>query len=262
VRLSKKLASGAAPAIALLLLLRAGPAAADFKVFLPDANPGELSLETVGDAGFDRNPDKNGEQSYTTEFEYGLTHWWQTELEFEFNRDPGVGQAVFFNQISSENVFQFTERGEYWLDAGFFFEYGQSLLKNTPNEATFGPILRKDFWGTSTTINLFFEKDLGEHAAGRPEFSFAAETRFDALLLQFGRHFAIEPGIQIFGTPGALGHFSRWSEQDERAGPQLFGKIFNIGPGTLVWNGGVLFGLTPAVPKTTLRWQAEYEIHY
>lgn len=45
-------------------------------------------------------------------------------------------------------------------------------------------------------------------------------------------------------------------------GPQLFGKIFDIGPGTLEWNGGVLFGLTSAVPRVTVRWQAEYEIHY
>jgi hypothetical protein len=260
--LTKELTSGAALAIGLLSLFGADPAAADFKVFLPDANKGELSLETVGDAGFDQNPNKSGEQSYTTELEYGLTHWWQTELELEFNRDPGVGQALFFNQITFENVFQFTERGEYWLDAGFFAEYGQSLLKNTPNETTFGPILRKDFWGMSTTINLFLEKDLGEHAAGRPVFRYAAETRFDDLVMQFGRHFAVEPGIQIFGTPGAVGHFSRWSEQDERAGPQLFGKIFNIGPGTLGWNGGVLFGLSPAVPAVTLRWQAEYDIHY
>jgi hypothetical protein len=262
VRLSKNFASGAVLAVSVLSLLRAGPAIADFKVFTPDANKGELSLETVGDAGFDRNPDVNGEQSYTAELEYGLTHWWQTELEFEFNRDPGVGQPLQFNQITTENTFQFTERGEYFVDLGFFAEYGQSLLKNTPNETTFGPLIRKDFWGTSTTVDLFLGKDLGEHASGRFEFSFAAESRFDFLTMQFGRHFAVEPGIQWYGTPGQLGHFANWSGQDQRLGPQLFGKIFNIGPGTLEFNGGVLFGLTPAVPTTTLRWQLEYEIHY
>jgi hypothetical protein len=260
--LTRKLTTGGALAISLLALLRASPAAADFKVFLPEANKGELALETVGDAGFDPNPDKNGEQSYTAELEYGLTHWWQTELELEFNRDAGPNQLTRFNQITSENVFQFTERGEYWVDLGFFAEYGQSLVKNTSNETTFGPILRKDFWGTSTTLNLFLEKDIGENAAGRPQFTYAAETRIESLLVQFGRHFAVEPGAQIFGTPGALGHFSRWSAQDQRAGPQLFGRIFDIGPGSLEWNGGVLFGLTSAVPARTLRWQAEYEIHY
>jgi hypothetical protein len=242
--------------------LAAAPAFADFKVRTPDVNQGELAIESVGDAGFDPNSGRNGEQSYTSEVEYGVTPWWQTELESEFNREPGPHQAVYFNQLTSENLFQFTERGEYWLDSGFFAEYGQSLLRNTPNETTFGPVLRKDFWGTSNTVNLFLEKDLGDHSSGRPVFIYALESRVESLTMKFGRDFVVEPGIQVYGTPGPFGHFEEWSAQDERAGPQLFGKIFDIGPGTLEWSGGVLFGLTPAVPRTTLRWQAEYEIHY
>ena len=27
-----------------------------------------------------------------------------------------------------------------------------------------GPVLRKDFWGLSNTINLFFENDIGHNA--------------------------------------------------------------------------------------------------
>lgn len=253
---------GAAAASVLLSLLLPGRAVADFKVWTPDVNLGELALENVGDLGFDPNRTKSGEQSYTSEFEYGLTRWWQTELEFEFNRAPGISQPTDFTQLTLENLFQFTERSEYWLDAGFFAEYGQAMVSGTPNETTFGPVLRKDFWGTSTSLNLFVEKDLGEHAAGRPVFTYAAETRLEAWVMQFGRHFAVEPGLQIYGTPGAFGHFDRWGQQDERAGPQLFGKVFNIGPGTLEWNGGVLLGLTSAVPAVTVRWQAEYEIHY
>lgn len=252
-----------AAALGLAFLLMASASArADFKVVTPDVNQGEMAIETVGDRGFDSNPALNGEQSYTAEFEYGVTRWWQTELEAEFNRAPGSGQDTQFNQLTSENVFQFTERGEYWLDAGFFAEYGQALVGDTPNETTFGPVLRKDFWGTSTTVNLFVEKDLGSHASGRPVFLYALETRIDAWTARFGRRFVVEPGVQVYGQPGPFGHFASWSEQDERAGPQLFGKVFDIGPGTLEWNGGVLFGLTRAVPRTTLRWQAEYEIHY
>jgi hypothetical protein len=248
--------------LTLALALAAGAARADFKVWTPDVNLGEMALETVGDAGFDPNRAKTGEQSYTTEFEYGLTSWWQTELEGEFNRAPGPNQAVYANQLTSENLFQFTERGEYWIDTGFFAEYGRALLRGVANEATAGPVLRKDFWGTSTSINLFVEKDLGEHASGRPVFLYALETRIEAWTVQFGRHFAVEPGLQLYGVPGAIGHFDSWSQQDERGGPQLFGKVFDIGPGTLEWNGGVLFGLSSAVPRTTLRWQFEYEIHY
>ena len=126
--------------LALAAVMLAGRTArADFKVWLPDVNYGELAIESVGDIGFDPHADRSGEQSYTAEFEYGVTHWWQTELELEFERDPGPGQATYFNQVTSENLFQFTQRGEYWLDAGFFAEYGISTLKGDPNEFTAGP---------------------------------------------------------------------------------------------------------------------------
>jgi len=38
--------------------------------------------------------------------------------------------------------------------------------------------------------------------------------------------------------------------------------VHDRGPGTLKFNGGILFGLTPAVPRQTLRWQLEYEVHF
>ncbi len=245
-----------------LSLAGAGAARADFNVKTPDVNQGELAVENVGAAGFDSNNAKSGERSYTAEAEYGFTPWWQSELEFEFNRAPGPGQDTYFTQLTSENLFQFTDRGEYWLDAGFFAEYGQAMLKGNPNETTFGPVLRKDFLGLSNSINLFVEKDLGGSASGRPQFLWAWETRVEAWQVTWGRHFAVEPGFQYYGQPGPLTRFASWSAQDNRAGPQLFGKVFNIGPGTLEWNGGILFGLTPAVPKLTPRWQLEYEIHY
>lgn len=244
-----------------LLLAGAGVAHADFKVWLPDVNKGELALENIGDFGRDPNPALSGEQSHTAEIEYGLTNWWQTEVEFELNRDPGPGQPTKFTQFTSENLFAFTERGEYWLDLGFFAEYGQAAVRGNPNETTFGPIVRKDIAGLSNTINLFVEKDLGPHAAGHVQFQPAWETRIDAWSMKIGRHFAVEPGFQAYFQFGPLTQFASWNNQDNRGGPQLFGKVFDIGPGSLQWNGGILFGLTSAAPKYTPRWQLEYEIH-
>lgn len=248
--------------VGALSLAAHGAARADFKVWRPDVNLGELAVENIGDLGFDPNRDKSGELSQTLELEYGVTPWWLTELEFEFDRDRGPQMGTRFSQLTTENLFQFTQRGEYWLDAGFFAEYGHAMLKRDPDETTFGPVLRKDFWGLSNTINLFIEKDLGEHAAARPQFLWAWETRIDRWAVRFGERFLVEPGFQYYGVPGPIGRFDRWSDQDNRAGPQLFGKVFNIGPGTLEWNAGILIGLTNAVPKFTPRWQLEYEIHY
>ena len=115
------------------------PALADFKVQLPDAETGEFELEEIGSYGSSGNlPATNNEQSFVTEFGYGVTNWWHTELELETFRPAGPGNHLTFNQMTSENVFAFTERGEYWLDPGFFWEYGQVLTK--------GNAERNDLW--------------------------------------------------------------------------------------------------------------------
>lgn len=242
-------------------LLLAPRAWADFKVWTPDAQPGALEIETVGDTAIDRQAAKNGEQSYTAEFEYGAATWWQTELELEFDRPPGPAQNTDFEQFTWENLFQFTERGEAPIDLGWFAEYGQGRKPGNPNEVTLGPVLRKDLAGTSNSLNLFFEHDWGPYGSGKTNLLYAWETRVDAWTWH-SSGFAVEPGLQLYGAAGPVSHLMPWNAQDDRAGPQLFGKFFNLGPGTLEWNGGVLFGLTPASPRLTVRWQLEYEIHY
>jgi hypothetical protein len=240
---------------AVLTLTTVVPALADFKVRMPDANPGEKAIEPLGDYGHDPNPAHSGELSSVQELEYGVNGFWRTELEFEQNRDAGPGQSLNFNQITSENFFQFTERGEYWLDAGFFAEFGRSIFRGNPSEFTVGPMFRKEIFGTINTVNLFIQKEVGPSSSAQPFFLWAWETR-----LALGT--PIEPGFQAYGNPSAFEGFNSHWPQDNRIGPQLFGDISNIGPGTLHWNAGVLFGVGSAAPRETIRWQFEYEIHF
>jgi hypothetical protein len=242
-------------AAAALSLATAVPAAADFKVRMPDAETGEFAIEPLGDYGHDPLRTHSGELSLTQEFEYGVNGFWRTELELEQNRDPGPGQSLNFSQVTSENIFQLTGRGQYWLDAGFFAEFGKSTLHNNPNEFTLGPIFRKEIFGTINTVNLFIQKEVGNSSAGRPFFVYAWETRFAVGT-------PIEPGFQAYGLPSAFDGFNSHWPQDNRIGPQLFGIVSNLGPGTLRWNAGILFGLTSASPRETIRWQFEYEIHF
>ena len=242
------LAVGLSAAVAL-------PAAADFRVKYPDAEAGEFALEPIGDLGYDPLPAHSGEASFVQEAEYGVNGFWLTELELEAARPAGPGQSVAFSQVTWENVFQFTERGERWADSGFFAELGKSTVANTPNETTFGPIFRKEFFHTINTVNLFMEQDFGHNASGRPGFLYAWETR-----IALGT--PVEPGFQAYGQPSSFAGFNSGWPQDNRIGRQLFGTISNLGPGTLKWNGGVLFGIRPWAPRETLRWQAEYEIHF
>jgi hypothetical protein len=89
-------------------LATAGPASADFKVRMPDANPGEFAIEPLGDYGHDPNPAHSSELSSVQELEYGVNGFWRTELELEQNRDAGPGQSLNLNHVTSENFFQFT----------------------------------------------------------------------------------------------------------------------------------------------------------
>lgn len=231
-------------------------ALADFKVKQPDAETGEFELETVGNYGRSGDPLTDNQQSFVHELEYGVNNWWRTGLEFETNRDAGPGNHLKFDAMTWENWIVFGERGQYWLDAAWFAEYSHGMLNQTPDEVTFGPLLRKEIGPTVNTVNLLLTKEVGPYAStGRASFSYAWETR-----IQTG--WPIDPGFQAYGQPGAFGHFAPISQQDHRIGPQLFTEIHDLGPGTLKANAGILFGLTPATPRQTFRWQLEYEVHF
>jgi len=245
------------PATCAILALVAMPVSArgDFKVHLPDAETGEFELEEVGSWGTSGNPATSNEQSFVHELGYGVNNWWHTEVEFETNREFGPGNHLRFDQLTWENQFVYGEPGQYWLDPGFFWEYGQAMVGGNPNETTFGPTLRKEFFHTINTVNLFFEKDLGQHSDGHLNFLYAWETR-----IALGT--PVEPGFQAYGTVGPIGKPLPISQQDHRIGPMLFTTISQLGPGSLKANGGILFGLTPGEPRRTLRWQLEYELHF
>src|SRR4029077_6489281 len=89
-----------------VFLAAVAPAGADFKVRMPDANPGEIAIEPLGDYGHDPKPAHSGELSTVQEFEYGVNGFWRTELELEQERDAGPGQSFRFSQVTSENFFQ------------------------------------------------------------------------------------------------------------------------------------------------------------
>ena len=104
----------------------------------PTPRPAKFAIEPLGDIGQDPSPAHSGELSSTQEFEYGVNSFWRTELELEQERDAGPGQSIHFSQVTWENILQFTERGERWIDSGFFFEFGKTTLADTPE--------RGDLW--------------------------------------------------------------------------------------------------------------------
>jgi hypothetical protein len=238
-----------------LLILATGPAYADFKIQSPIVEEGELEFEQNGDVTFDKNPDKGGEKSFTHEIGYGVTDWWEPELELETDREAEPGERLRLSQLTLENNFQLTEAGEYWADFGWFAEYGHTLREDEADEITMGPTIRKEIGWTVHTLNVFLEREVG--AARDPE---AGTELHYAWQSQWRLSESFQPGIEIYGTPGRIDHFDRYADQDLRAGPVVSG-LFRMYPyGNLKYDVGYLAGLTRGTADSTIRWRLEWEI--
>lgn len=254
---------GLAAVLATLAPLR--QARADYHIFSPyEIDLHELEIEHNGDSVFDRRPDQKGAASYTLEFGTGVTPWWHSELELGWDRDPGAGQPTQLTQVVTENMFQLTEPGEYFVDTGFFVEYAQSLTRGQyagPNEITFGPAIGKDIGRTTSIINLFFTRQLGPdqttHGLG---FTYAWQTRWNLWA-------PLSPAVEVYGDMGVLGSVPRLSQQQLLVGPVALGQLqlsqLGLGRGgRLKYELGWLFGATEASARGTLRWRLELEIPF
>src|SRR6185437_106051 len=217
------------------MIAAADPARAEFRVRPAEIEGGEKAVELNGSYGFDRQAEKQGEQSYTAEIEAAVNDWWLTEFEGEAGRDPGPDNRTRFTAATWENLFELTEPGRYWADLGFFAEFSRALSHQSPDNLNLGPAVTKVWGRIVNTLNLFVAKDVGSHASGRPQLNLAWQTRLTLDPL-------IEPGIEIYSAPGALAHFSGLQQQDHRAGPVLYGTLRGFGASALNYEVGYLFG--------------------
>lgn len=253
-------------ALALIAALIVPSAAhASFHLFSPNGiDYGELEFEHNGSASFHRNPDLSGAQSHTIEIGTGLTPWWNSELEFGFDREPGFNAATLLTQIVTENMFQLTQPGQYFADFGFYIEYGQSVTTGKhagPNQLTFGPAIAKDIGRTTTTVNLFFTRQLGPNQTSqRLNFTYAWQTRWNIWQ-------PLSPAIEIYGDAGPFGAMPKFSQQQLLIGPVGVGSLrfeqLGLGKaGKLKYEIGWLFGTTSASPQGVLRWRLEVGIPF
>ncbi len=83
---------------------------------MPDVEFREFEFEHNGLFTFDRKGSPlNGQQSYTNSLGYGVTPYWEVELELE--SDSLSGSSVHYTATTMENTFQLTEPGEYCIQS-------------------------------------------------------------------------------------------------------------------------------------------------
>jgi hypothetical protein len=227
-------------------------AAADFKVYYPSVTQGEFEFENRAFDTSDNNPGRTNERNVTSELGYGLTDYWFGEIENEFEK--GSQDKWRYHALGLENVFQLTEQGEHYLDVGFFAEYEIAMQRGNSDGFIFGPILQKQIGRLLVTANLLVATDIGGREPEDPQFNYSLEAKY-----LLGPMF--QPGFQFFGAPGAFSGFSRFSQQDNRAGPIIFGELYTA-PGKIKYEAGYLVGLTHDTPSGTLKFLLEYEIAF
>jgi hypothetical protein len=209
----------------------------------------EWELELKG--GFQPLDDEaGGEHAYKVAFAYGIAPRWKTELELEYTRAPG--EAARVEEYEFENVFQLTEHGEHWLDAGIFAELSHNRLDNE-TALEIGPMLQKEIGQNQLNLNLLLERRLD--AADNPGEAIRTEVGYQAQWKWFA-HPAFQPGVQVFGK---LGSFGSLHSEELMAGPAFFGVVRLGNAKNLKYDAGLLTGLTHGTPDTTFRFRIEYE---
>ena len=251
--------AGVLLAVGLGAAATASTARAEFKLRYPSVDYREIELEHNGDTTFDKSKSgKNNNQSYTYEVEVGATPYWLVGLEAESG--AASGENLRYEATTVENIFQFTPRGKYWADVGFFAEYSHAASRRDADSFTFGPLVQKelnDVMGTDTvhTLNLLFSKEIGRNRTDNTPFLYAWQSR-----LRLDPHF--EPGVEVYGEINDIEKAGKLADQQHRMGPVLVG-LHSLAPyGKVKYEVGYLFGVTRAAEKGAVRWRLEYEIPF
>jgi hypothetical protein len=194
----------------------AGPAST---IYSPIVDYREWELELKGGVQ-DWGNDEEGERAAKVAVGYGLMPRWGVEVEAEYSQTPG--HVAHVEEFELENIFQLTEHGEHWLDAGIFAELEHNRLENE-NELKLGPMLQREWGRSQANLNVYFARRLdAPEDAGDPrsEIEYQAQWKYN---LQP----SFQPGLQAFGSLGDPAHLH---SQELKIGPAFFG-VATLGNG-------------------------------
>ncbi len=236
--------------VATLLLLNAPRSEATQKVYSPYVEKGELELEARSHIDSDSDKSKDNARSDVYELGYGITSWWFSSAALEYERVPG--QPLRHSATTWENIFQLTEPGKYWLDAGLYVEYENTTDHSAPNKLETKLLLEKVTGRIANTANIILEREVGGGASNDVALSYAWRTKYK-MMPEF------EPGIELYGDLGTLDNARLNSAQNAQLGPVIAGKYSLGGRSKIAYEAGYLFGLNSASPDGSIKWQLEYE---
>jgi len=180
---------------------------------------------------------------------YGVTNNWMVELSGEWEKDAGRGYKHSASEI--ENIFQFTEMGEYWLDAGAKLAYETAHTKGSADKVETYLLLSKNWSKFSSVANIGIEKEVGSNSNKNPEAVLKLMTKYNYTKM-------LNPAIEYYGNFGEISHTTNFDGQKHSIGPAIYGKL---GQG-VKYEFGTIFGVSKAAPDAMLKLNLEYEFPY
>lgn len=226
------------------------------KLYSPYVEKGEVELEYFGRRSVDNDSGKNNDQKNAFSVGYTPNDWWKTELYATFEKEPG--EDAKFAEWEWENIFQLTERGQYWLDVGASLAYEWTPQSNHADTIEARLLLAKDVGKTSHILNIIAEKDVGSGPKEELEGKLLWSSRYN-----YNSYFA--PGFEISNDFGELENTGSFDEQGHYVGPAAYGKIplqLTDHADALKYRVGYLFGVSDAASDGQAVLQLEYELHF
>lgn len=229
--------------LALPVLAHADP---DDYVAVPAVEYGEREIELrFGAASGNAEP---RQKAASLAFEYGVTPWWATEIYGRFERS----EKTRFDAIEWENRFQLTEPGEYFADFGLLVEVEWPRERAEGYELRIGPLMQKDFGRVQVNFNPLLARHYRSSGPQATELGYQWQAKY-----RWRPEF--EFGAQGFGNVGPWDDWAKSGEQEHTAGPAVFGKVSLGGRQAIRYDAAMLFALSDAAPRRSVRAQIEYE---
>lgn len=218
---------------------------------------GEWEAEYFGYRSVDDDGAKNNAQKHKFAIGYGVTSWWKTELYGIWEKEPD--DDVDFDAFEWENIFQFTKKGEYWVDVGAALAYEWTPDNNHADAIETRLLLAKDIGATSHVTNVKFEKQVGEGPRESLEAAWLWSSRYN-----YSPYF--KPGFEIQSEFGEVDDMGDFDEQKHYIGPVAYGVIpFEVEGNHIEgvhYRVGYLFGASDAATDGQIIWQLEYELEF
>jgi len=240
----KKTALQTSFATAVIVLLFVSTAQAAFIVHSPHVEKGIFEIESKNSLKYDDHADE--ERQHKVELKYGLTTWWALALEGELEKEGSEGYDYTATEI--ESYFQFTDPGEYWLDAGALLAYEFKHNSGSADKVEAHLHLQKNLTQSSHTANIMVEQEVGDNANHNPEWEFAWQSIYLYKPM-------LNPGFEYYAEFNEVGNSGNFDDQSHYLGPVLTGTLYRGVKYDLGW----LFGLSNGSADGVVKFNIEYE---